>query len=150
WAGHFPPGKVRRQPVNGADIVSTIHALADITPINNPAGRNFLDLLYRGEEEEGSYPMIQAYTGNLYGDAAITSAIQHARATGEWKRFIVHPASGTPAWLMDRNIKYKYIRYILPDYMEELYDLEADPDELQNLAVNGEMHHFLEALRNEA
>jgi hypothetical protein len=32
--------------------------------------------------------------------------------------------------------QHKYIRYIFPNRIEELYDIEIDPDELTNLAVH--------------
>ena len=41
---------------------------------------------------------------------------------------------------MDERGEYKYIRYIYKDYLDELYDLQADPDELYNLAVRTEYH----------
>jgi arylsulfatase A-like enzyme len=41
---------------------------------------------------------------------------------------------------MVRQGKYKYIRYIYKDYLDELYDIEADPEELSNLAVRPEYH----------
>ena len=43
--------------------------------------------------------------------------------------------TGIKAWVMARQGKYKYIRYMYQDYLDELYDLEADPEELYNLAV---------------
>jgi choline-sulfatase len=35
-----------------------------------------------------------------------------------------------------RQERYKYIRTLVEDEIEELYDLEADPQELHNLAVD--------------
>ena len=51
--------------------------------------------------------------------------------------------------MMMRKDKYKYVRYIYKDYIEELYDLENDPDELQNLAVKEEYHKLLAKHRKE-
>ena len=48
---------------------------------------------------------------------------------------------------MLRQGKYKYIRYIWKDYIEELYDLENDPEELHNLAVIKSNHKLLSELR---
>ena len=48
-----------------------------------------------------------------------------------------------------RKENYKYVRYIYKDYIEELYDLENDPEELVNLAVRAEYHQILEEYRLE-
>jgi len=93
--------------------------------------------------------MIQTYTGQLYGDEEITKAIEAARQTGLWDKLICDKKTGTRSWLMLRQGKYKYIRYIWPDYLEELYDLENDPDELKNLAVKKDHHSLLAELRVE-
>jgi choline-sulfatase len=43
-----------------------------------------------------------------------------------------HACAAKTACYMVRQGKYKYIHYV--DYAPELYDLDADPEELQNLA----------------
>jgi len=43
--------------------------------------------------------------------------------------------SGAPWYVMLREGQYKYVRPLIPDDLEELYDLESDPEELDNLAV---------------
>jgi hypothetical protein len=91
--------------------------------------------------------MIQTYTGNLYGNEAITEAIKAARQTGNWAKLICDKKTGTPSWLMLRRAQYKYIRYMQPGTQEELYDLSKDPDELRNLAVKKEVHGLLAELR---
>jgi len=145
----FPKNQVCYFPVNGVDIIKTIHSLCNITPANKLDGRDFTELLKNPTQKEwNSEPMIQIYTGNLYGDAAISDALKKAHATGNWEKFIVHE-SGIRAWMMMRKDHYKYIRYIYEDYIEELYFLKNDPKELHNLAVDKKYHEKLEQYRNE-
>ena len=40
-----------------------------------------------------------------------------------------------------------YIRTLVADAIEELYDLKADPEELQNLAVKADFHELLAEFR---
>lgn len=49
-----------------------------------------------------------------------------------------------------RDGKYKYIRHFKDNVIEELYDLEKDPDELNNLAVDHEYRKRLTELRRKA
>ena len=51
---------------------------------------------------------------------------------------------------MLRDGKFKYIRHMQKDTIEELYDLEADPKELTNLSVNPEYNSILRNLRRKA
>jgi arylsulfatase A-like enzyme len=54
---------------------------------------------------------------------------------------------GVPWWLSLRQGKHKYIRTLVENEIEELYDLEADPEELTNLALVLEHRATLEDLR---
>jgi arylsulfatase A-like enzyme len=83
--------------------------------------------------------MLQTYTGNIYGQEQMIQELKKAHDTGDWEKFNTHK-TGIKAWLMVRQGKYKYIRYIYKDYLDELYDIEADPEELSNLAVRPEYH----------
>ena len=51
--------------------------------------------------------------------------------------------------MMMNTGQYKYVRYIYKDYIEELYDLENDPEELINLAVKAEQKPLLRKLRKQ-
>jgi arylsulfatase A-like enzyme len=42
--------------------------------------------------------------------------------------------SNVPWYVAVRKGHYKYVRYLTPGEIEELYDLASDPDELTNLA----------------
>ena len=57
---------------------------------------------------------------------------------------------GLYAWMMMRDGTYKYIRHFKDNVIEELYDLEKDPDELNNLAVNPEYKNKVRELRAKA
>jgi choline-sulfatase len=52
-----------------------------------------------------------------------------------------------PRWVAIRYGKYKYIRTLVAGEMEEIYDLEADPEELVNLALRPEHQGLLADLR---
>lgn len=144
----FSVNKVCNYPVNGVDIIKTIHSLANIKPTNNLDGRDFTNLLIEPDMREwDSEPMVQLYTGNKYGNVEITEELILANKTGNWEEFIVHK-TGIPAWMMMRKDKYKYVRYIYKESIEELYDLENDPDELHNLSINKDYHELLAEYRN--
>lgn len=146
----FPAGQVCDVPVNGTDIISAIHALARVTPSSTLDGRDVSNLFSHPHKADGhTEPMIQTYTGSLYGDEAIAGAIRTALQTGKWDKLICDKKTGTPSWLMLRKSQYKYIRYIQPDTLEELYDLHKDPDELKNLAVEEAYHGLLADLRRD-
>jgi arylsulfatase A-like enzyme len=57
--------------------------------------------------------------------------------------------NGVPWYVMLREGRYKYVRPLVED-LEELYDMEADPEELDNLAVKPERRALLEKMRAEA
>jgi arylsulfatase A-like enzyme len=91
--------------------------------------------------------MVQAYIGTMYGgEPQLIAELEKAHDTGDWSEFITHK-TGIRAWLMLRQGNYKYIRYIYQDYLDELYDLAADPEELSNLAVRPEYHDAKMAMR---
>lgn len=146
----FPENEVCEYPVNGVDIIKTIHSLTGVKPSNQLDGRDISDLLLNPNKEKwDSEPMIQIYTGKIYGGVEeITRLLKKAHKTGDWKKFVVHK-TGIPAWMMLRKDKYKYVRYIYKNYIEELYDLENDPDELHNLAIKKEYHDLLAEYRKE-
>jgi hypothetical protein len=56
--------------------------------------------------------------------------------------------NGVPWWVALRDGKMKYIRTLVKDEIEEMYDLAKDPEELTNLALVAEHRATLERLRN--
>jgi arylsulfatase A-like enzyme len=59
-------------------------------------------------------------------------------------------ASGVPWYALLRDGKYKYIRNLVAGETEELDDLDADPEELTNLANRPDQAARLRELRGKA
>jgi arylsulfatase A-like enzyme len=45
---------------------------------------------------------------------------------------------GIPWWISLTQDRYKYVRCLVENSLEEFYDLDSDPDELRNLAIEPE------------
>ncbi len=138
----FAEGVVCSHPVNGPDIVQTLHTIAGVEPAITLDGRDFTSLLTDPATgtEWTDEPMLQSYSCSRYSSASIAQAIQE----GNWKQLTF---DNSPAWLMLHDGRFKYTRYLAEDCIEELYDLATDPDELTNLAVDAAWHESLAAYR---
>jgi arylsulfatase A-like enzyme len=55
--------------------------------------------------------------------------------------------SGIPWWVFLVEGRYKYIRTLVKDEIEELYDLQNDPEELTNLALDPAYARKLKSMR---
>lgn len=149
WPGKVPADTRTSVPVNGVDLIRTFHSVADVEPVVRLDGRDLTELIHdpatRAWDDE---PVLQAYVGNIYsGETELIDELEKAHASGDWSRFITHK-TGIRAWLMVRQGNYKYIRYIYEDYLDELYDISADPEELHNLAVRPEYHELKLQMRS--
>ena len=137
-------------PVNGVDLIKTIHSFCDVVSARTLDGRDLSSIVYDPASVNWKDSvMVQIYTGRNYGNERIRTELEKAQASGDWESFTVHPKTGTKAWMMLRKGKYKYVRYIYKDYIEELYDLETDPEELVNLAVKEQHRQLLRDMRQE-
>lgn len=144
----YPQGAVCQATVNGADIIRTFYSLTGLIPETSLDGRDFSVLLKEPLRQEWTNePMLMTHTGSLYGTEAIAAALSQAQATGDWKKLIAEKRTGIRSWLMLREGRYKYVRYLYKDYIEELYDVQNDPLELENLALRKGRHSQLAELR---
>ena len=62
---------------------------------------------------------------------------------------LVH-GPGVPWYVMLAKDRYKYVRTLIEGEVEELYDLDADPAEVTNLAFNKEHFATVQRFRNAA
>lgn len=141
WPGKILEGKVCNEAVNGADITRTFHTIAGIEPEWDMDGR---DLAWLLDHPKGKLndPMLMINTVHVYGDELIP-VLNNNEAEKLVRKEIW-------AWIMMRKGKYKYIRYMRKDCLEELYDLQEDPAELNNLAVDPHYSKMLMDLREQA
>jgi len=137
--GTLPEGKVCRQPVGGPDLVMTFHAFAGQPLPWKMHGRDLTPIL-REPEKDWAYPLLFEHTGHHYGSEV-------AKVLKEEPEHAVY--NNVPWYVALRQGKYKYIRYLAPGEIEELYDLAADPEELTNLAQQPEQAKLLGEIRAE-
>jgi arylsulfatase A-like enzyme len=132
--GKVAEGKVCKAPVAGADIVPTIFSFAGLQPPWPMQGRDLTPLL-KNPDAEWPYPAMLVATGQKFGSDTATIPTGDA---------VLH--GGVPWYVLIRERRYKYVRPLVQD-LEELYDLEKDPDELDNLAVKAEHQATLRRMR---
>jgi len=118
----LPQGKVCRQPVHGVDLVSTFFGFAGIAEPWKMHGRDLTSLLLQPETPGPVLPCFYEHTGKSYGSDV-------AKVLHEKPEEAVH--SHVPWYVALNDGRWKYIRY-LTGGEEELYDLQADPEELTN------------------
>ena len=135
----LPQGKVCREPVNSADLVSTILSFTGMKEPWTMHGQDLTPLLKAPETAKRDHPTLMIHTGDHYG--ADTNVVPTD------PEVLAH-SGNVPWWLMIRDGKLKYIRNLTAGEMEEVYDLDADPEELHNLARvpgNGDLVKSLRA-----
>lgn len=118
----IPAGSVRRQMVLNVDFAPTMLSLAGLPVPAGLHGRSLLPLLRSGK-------------------AAWRKSILT-------EYFMERQAPRFPTWQSVRTERWKYIQYITHDF-DELYDLQADPYEMKNLAGEPKAQGALKQMKAE-
>ncbi|PYV11453.1 MAG: arylsulfatase, partial [Acidobacteria bacterium] len=108
WPGAVKPGTIVEQPVTNVDTFASVLGMLGVEPPRGyrQEGMDFSPLL-RGEKV--------AWRDTLYG------------------QYDLH--NGALAYMrMIRTARWKLVRHYFANLMDEMYDLEKDPDESNNLA----------------
>jgi arylsulfatase A-like enzyme len=127
-------GGVCRHPVTIVDVAPTVLGFAGVEQPWTMHGHDLRPLLAQ-PDAEWPHPAVMELTRWEFGT-------QTARGrTGD------AAIGGVPWWIFLRDDRYKYIRTLVEDEIEELYDLEADPAEQHNLAVLPAQRDRLETYR---
>ena len=132
--GKVAANRVCNHAIGGQDLIPTFFSMAGIALPWEMHGHDITPLL-KDPASAWPYPVILENTKYYYG----TETAREER-TG-W--------SGVPWWIFLRKGKYKYIRTLVENEIEELYDLEADPEELVNLALNPKFNKQLRSFRHQ-
>ncbi len=123
--GRIPAGTVCPTPVGGVDLVPTFFAFAGIDLPWTMHGHDLSPLL-RDPQADWPHPVLLTLTGRRYGSDTDVVPTDPAE----------RDLNGIPWWVFLRQGRYKYIRTLVAGEIEELYDLENDPEELTNLALD--------------
>ena len=134
--GTIKAGTVCKTPVGGVDLVPTFFKTAGIELPWKMHGHDLSPLL-KNPEAEWSHSVLLSLTARDYGSDT-------AKVPTDPK---VRDLAGVPWWVFLVDGKYKYIRTLIKGETEELYDLEQDPEELNNLALNPEHAQRLKQMR---
>jgi N-acetylglucosamine-6-sulfatase len=118
------PGSIRQQLVLNIDLAPTLMELAGVTPLETMHGESMVP---------------------LFGNAG---APWRKEFLAEY--FLEKVSPRVPSWQCVRSERWKYIRYSdESDAFDELYDLQADPEELANLATDPDSRETLQEMRRE-
>ena len=122
--GTLPEGRVCDVPMGGADLVPTFFRFAGIPVPWQMHGHDLTPLLH-DPNSNWPHPVLLSLTGLRYGsDTDVVPTDPRQRDIDD-----------IPWWVFLRKGRYKYIRTLVADEIEELYDLQKDPQELVNLAL---------------
>jgi len=137
--GTVPANRVVDTPVGAIDLIPTFFRFAGIDLPWKMHGRDLAPFLDPAREEasESAHPVLLSYNGWTFGDDTATIPTQGHDT---------HP-SGVDWYVSLRDGPYKYIRTLVPNEPEELYNLESDPEELFNLALAPGQKDRLDFLR---
>jgi arylsulfatase A-like enzyme len=134
--GAVAEGEVCKTPVGGADIAPTIFGFAGLDLPWKMHGHDLAPLL-KNPDAAWEHPVLMCLTSNRYGSDTDT---------------ILPPEEqelvGVPWWISLTKGHFKYIRTLTEGEVEELYDLNADPEELDNLAIKPKFRQQLLAMRS--
>lgn len=131
-------GRVVEQPVSGVDLVPTFFAQASIDLPWTMHGHD-LSAVLTSPTASWDHPAMLVHTGKRYGSATAT-------IPGKDDPALYH-GPGIPWYVMLADQQFKYVRNLVPGEVEELYDFQADPDELVNLALNPDYHTVVRRMR---
>lgn len=159
WPGVVKPGRTSQALISGEDFAPTMLAAAGLTPPKTMSGVSFLQLL-RGDEEYQPRQYVFAERGPHGGDGGmkpdvLASTFDLARCVRSDDFKLVYnctphqavapvDSQQDPGWqamkaaAAEGKLAEPFIKsyFTTPRATFELYDLKADPGEMQNLAGN--------------
>ena len=127
WLGQVPSGTRVAAPLAGVDLMPTLLDLANEIPPVPIDGRSVAEAILNGREPEPQ---------PIFAEIASLDAIYHGAQEPE--QLAAH------VMVRDENWKYIWNRFDI----DELYDLNADPGEMNNVADDSKHRNRVSAMRN--
>jgi len=131
---HVARGQACAQPVSVVDLAPTLLSVAGVKSPWRMDGRDLSPLLKKPSNQPG-WPLVMEHFYLMFGEET-DCGVPDKASTGP-----------LPWWISLHQDRYKYIRTLLPNEIEELYDLQADPEELHNVALDPAHNQVLEDCR---
>jgi len=134
--GTIPEGEVCAHPVGGTDVAPTLFDVAGLELPWEMHGHSLKPLL-QNPRADWPHPVLTTLTSHLYGSDCdvVPTDPEHLYQ------------NDVPWWVSLRRGRHKYIRTLIENEIEELYDLERDPEELNNLATDPSQREALRSFR---
>ena len=143
---NFPQGKVSDEHVNGPDVIQTIHELTGIKAKETMDGHSLAPIL----KSPKSHPKRPAMLMSNVRTSFSASTPKGAKGIQKKVDKGAKGYDGMPMYMMIVvDNRYKYVRHLLKDTVEEIYDLKSDPNESRNLAISKEYETLLKDLRKQ-
>ena len=136
--GTVPQGEVVRNPVAGVDLIPTFFAFAGIPLPWKMHGHDLIPLL-NNPDADWNHPALTAFTAASYGSD--TNRIPTDPAQQYLNKIPI------PWYVSLRQGSFKYIRTLVENEIEELYNIDNDSEELTNLALDQSYRDQLHAMR---
>jgi arylsulfatase A-like enzyme len=126
WPGGLPKGFTVTTPFGGVDLMPTLLDLAGVSFDHPVDGRSVADAIVKGEQPE---------LAPVFSEIASRDGIRSLSTAPE----------ELAARVMVRDGDWKYVWNRM--FMDELYDMEADPNEMKNLAEEADQQDRVEQMR---
>ncbi len=139
FPGKIAQGQVCRRPVGGVDLPPTLFSYAGLPLPWTMHGRDLTPLLMN-PKTPWPHSVLTALTGEKFG--ADTAPVPT-------QADVLYKTAKVPWWVSLMDGRYKYIRTLVANETEELYDLASDPEELINLAWDPRERERLRRMRQE-
>ena len=133
-------------PVSQLDLIPTFFKLAGVPLPWQMHGHDMTKIL-KDPQAEWEHPLLMEYMGQRYGSDTDKGKGSPDPKDGDLLWQGKDNKIPIPWWVSLRQGRYKYIRNLTDNEIEELYDMVIDPQELNNLALNRSYKKVLEDYR---
>jgi N-sulfoglucosamine sulfohydrolase len=168
WSGVIQPGSESRALISGEDVAPTCLEAAGLPVPNRISGKSFLPLL-RGQPFQPRQHIFAErgpHGSATFNEGVSAAGVDYSRAVRSDRYKLIYnvtpshryspvDSAGDPSWQdivkahdeKQLDSAFETLWFTSPRAVYELYDLEADPSELRNLAGQADMKDIEQQLK---